>query len=222
MFVGVAHTLCNIGYVFYTRFIEHPVERGGEKLSKKTHRYPVMSHGLVCAEVAWDCVVRPCTPWHVAQNDCKLYNEVYVSSISNMKPCALHSSQEHNTNIVPLLVPHQDIFVRVLKTIYMSNRKYYLGLIKDEREAKNAIGLHPISMLPEGFLTGRESVKASQGDVVLPIKGELGVVPANNAALLVPFALPAIIYNSQRGRHAPMTFNSRPTWVNIAASILQQ
>jgi len=94
--------------------------------------------------------------------------------------------------------------VRVIDTVVLNGRHYY------KCWAKNGEGecAHLCDYVEGGYPA-----------VPLKIVGNFGLMPADNVAVLQPFMLPQVVYNSNPEGNANLAFKSRPTYANAEGSI---
>ena len=126
--------------------------------------------------------------------------------------------QEHGTTFSPLTVEEAETVVRVLKRLELNGRPYYLALLR------NAQGkLHTLADMPQTHRMRRTKKKFNIACYThMYIRGDLGVIPADNIALLAPKVIPNIVYKFRPGRNNSLNFSVRQTLTNIEHHIVHQ
>ena len=170
-------------------------------------------------------VIRPSATWDRASLDCAVHNAV----IHQLLYLAIsYFLQVHGTRLQPLTIPEAEQLVRVLKRVVVNGRTYFLAL------QQNADGdLHVLADMPQTHRIKRngrpsERYRSFSDRPYTPqftrvcIRGNLGVVPCDNIALLEPMVIPNVTYKMREGRNSSLNFSSRQTLTNSEHHILTQ
>lgn len=125
--------------------------------------------------------------------------------------------QAFGTTLRPLTIERRGTLVRALKRLTVNGREYFLAIVP------NADGeLHTLACMPQQHLRQRVGKKLTMLPLFTPLKirGDLGIIPSLDIALLDPFVLPSVVYRFRPGRNNAMHFTSRASLTNVNHHIL--